>query len=324
MTNHIFKSCFKLNYEDENLDLEYRKIQNKNIVNKSKCFSLTYLFLNLGMAIFIFKNIWNYFEESQMLKFLQISTFISIIILTISSFLILFVKNIKLKKICLYLTYFILSFICHNIRLVLERNQVIYSLVILFGVVEILLKSFLNVIFTFSFTISLVINIISIASLWLIYPFFYEKTNYSNSLITLVFYTVGLIVMTSFSYLLDKQHKTLFYFIHQAKKKSNKLESIFEYINSGFILFKQNSIEYINPHLFKQIKYILFPTDKIIGNKSQGSIINSKCNNLLIKANVMTVKKRNFNKINEEESLKVFEFLFSKINIDKIGKFLVL
>jgi hypothetical protein len=82
----------------------------------------------------------------------------------------------------------------------------------------------------------------------------------------------------------------------------------------------------MNPHLFKQIQYILFPTDKNIVpvNKSQGSIINSECNPILIKANIMSVENHKFSKIKKEESLKVFEFLFSKINIDKIAKILVL
>ncbi len=124
---------------------------------------------------------------------------------------------------------------------------------------------------------TLVVNIVTAVSFWLIYPFFFEEPNYSTYFLNLAFYVFGLISLSSFVYIIDKEQKTSFFYSQKAKLKASKLENIFEYINSGFILFKNNSIKYMNPHLFKQVHNLIFSPESSL-NINQGSINHSECN----------------------------------------------
>jgi hypothetical protein len=228
MPQSIFENSFTLKFEDPMVEYAYQKYINKKIEKFSILFTLFNLVINLAMSIFVIYNVWNMSNDIKINSFLRISTLISSILLIISTFVIFFVKNIFIKIICFYFSFYLISFINYNIRILFVRIIVINTLNVFFNISEIILKFFWVVMLRFSFIKTFLVSILTCASCWLIYPFFFEEPNYYLYFMNLAFYGFGLITLTLFVYIYDKQQKTLFYYIQKAKIKANKLENVFE------------------------------------------------------------------------------------------------
>jgi hypothetical protein len=253
MSNQIFQSCLNLKFKEESIQSEFQKLKENKINKYSKYLLFFNLLITTGMTIFCIYNLWNIIQLSNLNKLLFISSLFSNFIIFIIFILNFFRKLVPYRKLFLYLTFIIITFVHHDTRMIINKILQKSSLNILMIFIELILRLAGPFFIKHSFCECLIINLISMLSLWIIYPIFMNSDDFTTTFLNLIYYNIGICILIVFSYFLDKHYKILFYYFHQAELKSKKLEILFDKINSGYIIFRGDKLEYVNTHLLKQM-----------------------------------------------------------------------
>lgn len=111
---------------------------------------------------------------------------------------------------------------------------------------------------------------------------------------------------------MDRQQKLAFYFNWQAEAKAKWLNNVFENLNSGFVSFKDGSINNINSFLKNQVEKL---NNKKIKNKSLVKDMNYYETTLNTKENKLFLFKTEF-----EHMIKPVLKILAQINTESISK----
>jgi hypothetical protein len=115
--------------------------------------------------------------------------------------------------------------------------------------IEIIVRLIWVVGFIHSFIESLILNLMSVTTVWLIIPILIPEKYYDDEIKNTVNYTLVIIAVIAISYLLERQQKEAFYYRLQADAKVRRLTNSFENLKSGFVSLKNGKISFINKHL---------------------------------------------------------------------------
>jgi hypothetical protein len=214
------------------------------------------VFISLGISI-----LNSFYLESFSLNKMYKFDFI-IMYLLFFTFLIFFIvglmcKNIKVIKFIhfgnFYLQIWVL--ICLRYTMItlvkLDSNIIFYMYLI-----DINLRLAWVLLFLHSFVESLILNFLSILTIWLTIPFLYTSDQFITEISIYVAYSSCKLVVIFFSYIISWQQKRAFHFHWIADQKANWLTSVFENMKSGFVSIKGGKITYINSFMLNQFKKI--------------------------------------------------------------------
>jgi hypothetical protein len=235
-------------------------------------------FLNLPIILFSFLSslavmIFHYFfyHKFQELKFFKFNvimcsiTSVMYLVLMTWSYL---TKKIKIIKMINYTIFFFQIFVIIAFRFAIIKVTNFYSILLFFEyLLEIIVRLIWVVFFLHSFLESLVLNILSLITVWIVVPTLFPEKLYNEEIINTLAYSFVLLSVIIIAYVLERQQKEAFYFHWQADTKAKWLINVFENLNSGFVSIKNSKISYINSYFKIFLQNIKF-NDQIRKDKN--------------------------------------------------------
>jgi hypothetical protein len=267
MQEKIFINCLNLKMKNIQVESDYQEMKD----NRLK-------FLNLSIILFSFLSslavmIFHYFfyQEFQELKFFKFNvimcsiTSVMYLVLMTWSYL---TKKIKIIKMINYTIFFFQIFVIIAFRFAIIKVTNFYSILLFFEyLLEIIVRLIWVVFFLHSFLESLVLNILSLITVWIVVPTLFPEKLYNEEIINTLAYSFVLFSVIIIAYVLERQQKEAFYFHWQADTKAKWLINVFENLNSGFVSIKNSKISYINSYFKIFLQNIKF-NDQIRKDKN--------------------------------------------------------
>jgi hypothetical protein len=249
MSGVIFENCFYLKFTNKNSEMEYMKMRDKKLFY----FSLAIILFSMvaSWATMVFQYV--YYKQNESIIFFKLN----VIMTTIASIIYIFLlvvgirtKNIKIIRLINYFIFYFQIYVIIAFRYTIFR---VVSVTPLLLFLEYLIETIVRLIwvvgFIHSFVESLLLNLISLITVWLYIPFLIPGNFYDEEIRNTVNYTLVIIAVTSISYLLERQQKEAFYYRLKADAKFIRLTNSFENLKSGFVSLKNGKISFINKHL---------------------------------------------------------------------------
>ncbi len=216
-------------------------------------FSLAIILFSMvaSWATMVFQYV--YYKQNESIIFFKLN----VIMTTIASIIYIFLlvvgirtKNIKIIRLINYFIFYFQIYVIIAFRYTIFR---VVSVTPLLLFLEYLIETIVRLIwvvgFIHSFVESLLLNLISLITVWLYIPFLIPGNFYDEEIRNTVNYTLVIIAVTSISYLLERQQKEAFYYRLKADAKFIRLTNSFENLKSGFVSLKNGKISFINKHL---------------------------------------------------------------------------
>jgi hypothetical protein len=249
MSETIFENWFNLTLTNKKTELEYQKMRDKKLF----FFSTTIILFSMiaSWATMVFQYV--YYKENEDIKLFKIN----VIMTTIASIIYVFMlfvgtrtKNIKILRFINYFIFYFQIFVIIAFRYAIFRVVSVTPLLLFLEYLfEIVVRLIWVVGFIHSFVESLLLNLMSVTTVWLIIPFLIPEQFYDDEIKNTLNYSLVIIAVIAISYVLEIQQKEAFYYRLQADAKVKRLTNSFENLKSGFVSLKNGKISFINKHL---------------------------------------------------------------------------
>jgi hypothetical protein len=189
-------------------------------------------------------------EDIKLFKINVIMTTIASIIYVFMLFVGTRTKNIKILRFINYFIFYFQIFVIIAFRYAIFRVVSVTPLLLFLEYLfEIVVRLIWVVGFIHSFVESLLLNLMSVTTVWLIIPFLIPEQFYDDEIKNTLNYSLVIIAVIAISYVLEIQQKEAFYYRLQADAKVKRLTNSFENLKSGFVSLKNGKISFINKHL---------------------------------------------------------------------------
>jgi hypothetical protein len=268
----IFKSFLNLDYLNNNIEKEHQ-INRENLIKKY----LKYLTIFIGLLSvansiqisFFFK----YSFSVNFYKILCMSYLFTAVYIVFTTLVFVYSENTKFSKIINFLNYYFLVFIFINLRFPLTRFTEV-NLIFFFSLLclELIFRLVWANMGILTFKQHLILNFISIISIFSVYVPSSSDNERFKSLILMLAITFTLIVSIIFSYFLERHMKKEFYLNYNDKLKTKWFSNVLENMNTGFLSIKNGKVSYINKFLnekFRKLKYLKSNKEMIFANSSE-------------------------------------------------------
>jgi hypothetical protein len=249
MSDAIFQNFLYLTLTNKKTELEYQKMRDKKL-----------FFLTLPIILFSIIASWAtmvfqyvYYKQNEDIKLFKINVIMTTIASIIYVFMLLVgtrTKNIKILRFINYFIFYFQIFVIIAFRYAIFRVVSVTPLLLFLEYLfEIVVRLIWVVGFIHSFVESLLLNLMSVISVWLIVPFLIPEQFYDDEIKNTLNYTLVIVAVIAISYVLEIQQKEAFYYRLQADSKVKRLTNYFENLKSGFVSLKNGKISFINKHL---------------------------------------------------------------------------
>jgi hypothetical protein len=273
MSEAIFENWFYLTLTNKKTELEYQYMRDKKLL----FFSTAIISFSMlaSWAVMVFQYV--YYQQNEDIKFFKINvsmTTIASIIYVIMLVIGVKTKNIKIIRFINYFIFYFQIFVIIAFRYAIFRVvSVTQLLLFLEYLIEIIVRLIWVVGFIHSFIESLILNLMSVTTVWFIIPILIPEKFYNDEIKNTVNYTLVIIAVIAISYLLERQQKKAFYYRLQADAKVRRLTNSFENLKSGFVSLKNGKISFINKHLKDILLNEKF--NEKVGRRKNSTVINT-------------------------------------------------
>lgn len=248
----IFKSSFRLNYLNKEIEKEYVLKKQEKMEKFGTIITLTVLVLCIisSTSVSLF---YAYYERVSFKAIISTSYLTTFASLSLTVFHFIFRKNLIFQKVVQYCNYIFLVFVFDNIRYPLFHYVSIEDiLVYLFLLVEMTIRLLWTLFSIFGFIENFSLNLASVVIIWVVYGPVSLKQNLTSNELIILAYTLTVLIIILFCYFLEKQRKTAFYFYQNSESRAKWLSNILDNINGGDLSIKSGSVKYMN-RIFREI-----------------------------------------------------------------------
>jgi signal transduction histidine kinase len=248
MSQIIFQNKFLLSYKSQELTDKFSLSQNK-ILNLNLWFSLFGLIICLVDVLFE-SIIYEETLVTHQLKYIKITRIVSYISLGMfSSNIILgiFVKKSFLQKLISYSNYLFMIIPFFNLRTLLyDLNFIEQNLFATIRTIELMVRILQILLFIIKLPDVYFLNILLLILICTYSPFISGIEGISS-------YVFVIVILSIICYFYTKQVKYSFYVNDLMKKQNDWYKDILHRMNSGFIAFEKNKINFLNKNLIDLI-----------------------------------------------------------------------
>jgi signal transduction histidine kinase/CheY-like chemotaxis protein len=250
MQEKIFDSLITLKLANGEIQDKFNEEKNQTIKKVSKIYFYIILILSVaGLILNFFSSINNKGRHKDWQQSVELSSVICTIISASIVTLRTLSENKRLIKILNYLSYILLLFVMINLRFYFDCRYM--SLPVSFcagAAAELSFRIFWKINFYLSFLEVTVLN----ALLFISMSVCYAVDGLINAEIVFVYLLVQ-IKITLLMYHLDKSEREMFHLYRMANIRNQRLSSVLENMNTGYLSLKSGSISYINNYLCRRL-----------------------------------------------------------------------
>jgi hypothetical protein len=284
MQERIFRSGFTLKYLDSEIEDEYIKERDSNLNKLHNKILISHFLMSIFVMILNSCYILEFFNLKAF-QLVVITSYLTSFILGIFIIISMKIKNGKTVKFMQYVIFYFIFLIFINFRYTVFRLLNIHKLIFyLFIQLEFIIRMFWVVLRIQNFVECFYLNLISLCTIWLVYPLVYPAEYFNDAMVNYAIYSTIFFMTVCVGYIIEKQQKISYYFHSMSEKKANWLTNVFENMNEGFLSIKGNKISYINPYIIKQYEYT-----RNKENYKQENQLNSKNNNNNYTSNICRI-----------------------------------
>jgi hypothetical protein len=242
----MFASEFKLNYNNENIELDYQKMRDIKLLTFNK-WIVNFSFISAIAVAILQSTNFEMVNKYGFFKFNIVMNYIAIFVYLVFIFISCLSKNMTVLRRIHYIVFYFQIFVIMGFRF---EFFIIYSSMSKMIFFEYLIEMFVRmvwvILFLHSFLESLILNSLVIVTVWLTVPFLYPTENFNDEMINSLAYSCVIFLVMVIAYILERQQKIAFYYLWQSYRKAKWLTSILDNLNSGFVSVKSGRIKYIN------------------------------------------------------------------------------
>jgi signal transduction histidine kinase/CheY-like chemotaxis protein len=250
MQEKIFKSYFTLKLANEVIQNKFNEEKDKAIKNLSKIYFYVLLFLSiLGLILNTTADYGN--ENIHKQHLIIISSLCCTLLSALITILRTLYENRTLIKVLKYIAYVLLLFIMINLRFYMACKYMPTSIAFCaITAAEAFFRIFWKISFYLSFLEMLALNSL-LCAISTAFHLFDDLGSSENALLFVYIFTH--FKVTVLIYLLDKDERELFCLYKFTKIKNERLSSVLENMNTGYLSLKSGNIDYINNYLCKRL-----------------------------------------------------------------------
>jgi hypothetical protein len=271
MPEPLFENNFHLKLAIKKIESEYQNMKD----SKLSCFSTPIILLSIifSWATMIFQYV--FFQQNEKNNFFKLNLVMTTITSLMYMIMILIAtisKNIKVKRWINYLIFYFQVYVIIAFRFVIfQVLNVTPIFLFLEYTIEIVVRLFYVIASIHSFLESLVLNFISLSTVWILITLLIPEQFYKEEMKNTANYTLIIIFVVAISYFLERQQKEAFYYRWQADAKVRRLTNSYENLTSGFVSVKNGKISFFNKYL-KEILLNEKFNEKIMRRKNSTAI----------------------------------------------------
>lgn len=252
------------------IESDFQAMRNKKLMFFSLPILLFSLASSLSVMIFQFFFLKNNFEIV-FFKFNIIMTSIATLLYFILLIFSVSRKNIKINRVVNYIIFYFQIFVIIAFRFAIFRVINVTSILLFLQyLIEIMVRLLWVVIFIHSFMESLILNLMSLATVWIIIPLFIPNKFYDDEIMYTINYSFVIFAVIIINFIIEQKQKEAFYYQWQAENRVKSLANTLENLNSGFVSFRGGKINFINSHmkelLLNEIIFEIDPKKKSSNN----------------------------------------------------------
>ena len=249
----IFKSNFKLNFNNSDLQKEYSSIISKRVMSLCLIYTILHFLIAIGgTIIFVYSNSINKSYSTNFFAILISSYVVSSVYVILIVINLIWMRNLKVLRIINYINFYLIVLLFGHIR-----NHVINVANDSFGYAMLCIGEFLfrqayMVLGTLDFTETFVIIAMNCCTYFLYWPFMVPSVgtavHYRNACFVILW-----ICELILYYFYLKEQKRSFYYIKKSEEKCMWYMNIFDNMNTGFLHMKNGKIEYTNKEIYRRL-----------------------------------------------------------------------
>jgi hypothetical protein len=271
MNDKIFRGCF-LEFSNKEVEEDFQKMKDEKFTYFNKwimAFSLC-----SAIAVSIFQAFYyEKYNEYKIFQFNIITTYLAVFMYTIFLGFCICSKRIKLIRWMHYIHFYFQIFVIMAFRFAIFRIVNVSPILLFFQYFfEIIVRLVWVILFLHSFLESLILNTLSLATVWIVIPCLFPPENFKDEMINTLAYSCVLFSVMGIAFILERQQKLAFYFFWLADKKAKWLTNVFENLNSGFLSIKGGKISFINSFFLTQMKKLKTKTELASENEVSGHL----------------------------------------------------
>jgi hypothetical protein len=256
--NNIFFNLFQFTFCNSSTESDYQKMREEKLKFYNKII-LCVMLLETVMCTLFNSFFLESYHINNVFKFDIISSYIDTILYLVLLFIGWYSENIRLIRWIHYLTYYLKIFFTISTRhIIIYYTNFADSILSVFYLYEINFRLIWVLFYVHSFYENFFLNLFSIATLYLTYPFLSTYEENSKGMQDIKTYSFFLLSVCCFCYILERFLRTSYYYNWSSVKKAEWLSNVLDNMNSGFISLKGGKITFINIFLLKYLKKLKF------------------------------------------------------------------
>jgi hypothetical protein len=282
--NLIFSNIMNLRLRNINIELDFHEMKNKKLMFFSAPILLFSLISSCAVMIFQF---YFYINNIEIIffKFNVIMTCIALLLYFLFIIISYKSKNIKTNRWMNYIVFYFQIFVIMAFRFAIFRVVNVTSILLFFQyLIEIMVRLLWVIIFIHSFMESLVLNLMSLATVWIVVPLLIPRQFYYDEIMNTLNYSFVIFAVIAINYIIERKQKEAFYYKWQAEDRVKCLTNTLENLSSGFVSLKRGKINFINSYLKELLLNEIFwenETKRKNSNKYRGSCTNTESKNFM-------------------------------------------
>lgn len=249
MSDDVFKRWINLKFNEVDVELDFIKMKDK----KLSLFIRPAVIFSLMSSVAVSTFISFYIESFITLTFFQfclIASWAASFIYFIFLVSLFFTKKLNVYRWMNFFFFYFQIFVIISVRFAFLKIVKVSSIMIFFEYfLEIFIRLFWVILYLQSFLECLILNILSLVTVWIVIGSMYPVESLSEEIIITLAYSVVMFSVIGIAWIVERQQKLSFYFKWKAEKKASWLTKVLDNLNSGYILIKKGKINYINSFL---------------------------------------------------------------------------
>jgi hypothetical protein len=299
-----------LNLKNKKIENDYTEMKNKNLKYYNLKILIFSLITSLCIGIYLYTTTDEEIVKTNMFLFNSIMTTIGFSSCFLLGLYFLFSKkSVKIVKWANYYIFYFQIFSILSIRYLFFKHDHTHMLHFFEYLFEIVIRLTWVVLYLHSFYQCMILNALSLITVWLVISTLIPEECFNFEMINTSAYSCVIFSIIGIGYLMERQQKLAFYFSWQAEAKAKWLNNVFENLNSGFVSFKDGSINNINCFFKNQLEKL-----KKKKNKNLEKLV-FFCENTLTKENSNILFKSEYEKL-----IKPVLKILSQIKTESISK----
>ena len=272
MNDNIFNNNFKLRFNNKEVEVDFQKMKDEKFIYFNKWIII--FSLCSAVAVSIFQAFYfEAFDKYIFFKFNSITTLLAAfmyLIFVIASYR---CKNLIILKWLHYVLFYFQIFVIMAFRFAIIRIVNVSPILLFFQYFfEIIVRLVCVILFLHSFLESLILNTLSLLTVWIVIPSLFPPDNFKDEMINTLAYSCVLFSVMGIAFILERQQKLAFYFFWLADNKAKWLTNVFDNLNSGFLSIKGGKISFINSFFLTRMKKLKTKTGLAIDNEVSGPL----------------------------------------------------